>query len=255
MNDQPSSRTAPPPRRGERGKVPASRRARRRRPWWTKPVVVGPVVVAVAAAVVIVVVTAGGGGSNAAVGYKTGTLAVYGAKGPEIIPLEAGPVLAPPNPSLSGSTIDGVACGATEQLASHTHTHLIIFVDGQPRSVPLAIGMVPQVQVSSTASGQFAQGSSVCLYWLHTHAQDGIIHVEAPAAHQYVLGQFFDIWGQPLSTTQVGPAKGAVTVTVDGKAWTGDPRNAPLIGHGQIVINVGTPIVTPPPVSFSGSGL
>jgi len=40
--------------------------------------------------------------------------------------------------------------------------------------------------------------------WLHTHAADGIIHTESPVERTYTLGDFFDIWGQPLGRHQVG---------------------------------------------------
>jgi outer membrane protein assembly factor BamB len=83
------------------------------------------------------------------------------------------------------------------------------------------------------------------------HAYDGIIHIESPSTTQsFTLSQFFDIWGIPLSTTQVGSATGKVTVffTSPGKSpmlYTGDPRNLPLGDHYQIQLNVGTPIVAP----------
>lgn len=209
----------------------------------------------VASVAVVAVVVSGGGGNSAAAGFTVGTQAVYGKVGPEGVPAEAAAVLAPPAPSLSGDTIDGIACGATEQLTVHVHTHLQIFVDGQPRAVPAAIGLVPPAIVQQSTNGPFAAGTNTCLYWLHTHAQDGILHVEAPAQRQFVLGQFFDIGGQPLDPGQVGPARGAVTVTVDGKPYSGDPRNVGLAAHAQIVINVGGPVVAPPAISFAGTGL
>ncbi len=90
-----------------------------------------------------------------------------------------------------------------------------------------------------------------CFYWLHVHANDGIIHIESPSTTQsFTLGQLFDEWGQPLSTTQVGPATGKVTVffSSPGKKpgiYTGNPRNLPLGDHYQIQLDVGTPIVAP----------
>jgi hypothetical protein len=85
-----------------------------------------------------------------------------------------------------------------------------------------------------------------CVYWLHAHANDGIIHVESPStADSFTLGEFFDIWGQPLSSTQVGPAKGTVTAFFNGKLYKGNPRNLPLGYHYQIQLDVGTPIVAP----------
>lgn len=131
----------------------------------------------------------------------------------------------------------------------------MIFVDGQPRSVPLAIGMVPPAIIQQSPSGEFAGGSKTCLFWLHTHAQDGIVHIEAPASRVFVLRQFFDIWGQPIGSGQVGPAKGTVTATLNGKPYTGDPGNIVLSKDAQIVLNVGQPVVSPPAISFSGTQL
>ena len=74
------------------------------------------------------------------------------------------------------------------------------------------------------------------------HAQDGVIHVESPTTRTYTLGQFFAIWGQPLSKTQVGPATGTLTVFVNGKPYTGDPAAITLGSREDIQIDVGTPV-------------
>ncbi|MDQ6836942.1 MAG: hypothetical protein M3137_01010 [Actinomycetota bacterium] len=172
--------------------------------------------------------------------------------GPEGATLEAGPALATPA-STDGSYIAGVSCGATEQIATHVHTHLAIYVDGQPRSVPLGVGFSGQVQIQHSAHGDFAAGVSGCLYYLHTHAADGIIHVEAPAGRQFVLGQFFAVWGQPLKDGHIGPATGPVTAYVNGHRWTGSLEDIPLHSHESIQLNVGTPVVAPQPFHFPGS--
>jgi hypothetical protein len=41
------------------------------------------------------------------------------------------------------------------------------------------------------------------MYWIHTHDSTGWIHVEAPRKIRATLGQFFDVWGQPLSREKV----------------------------------------------------
>ncbi|MGH9115562.1 MAG: hypothetical protein ACRDWW_06985, partial [Acidimicrobiales bacterium] len=99
------------------------------------------------------------------------------------------------------------------------------------------------------------EGSNTCLYWLHVHAQDGIVHIESPIAKTFELGQVFDIWHQALSSTQIGPYTGKVTATVNGTPWTGNPAQILLNEHTQIVLNLGGPAVTPPPISWSGTGL
>ncbi len=35
-----------------------------------------------------------------------------------------------------------------------------------------------------------------CFYWLHTHTEDGIIHIESPVQRTFTLGHFFAIWGR-----------------------------------------------------------
>ena len=86
--------------------------------------------------------------------------------------------------------------------------------------------------------------------WLHTHAADGIIHTESPVDRTYRLGEFFDIWGQPLGRNRVGPAHGRVTALFDGRVFTGNPRAIPLLAHAQIQLDVGRPLVAPERITF-----
>jgi hypothetical protein len=88
-----------------------------------------------------------------------------------------------------------------------------------------------------------------CLYWVHTHTPDGIIHIEAPQSRTFTLGDFFDIWGQPLSRGQAATARagaGTLKVWVNGKPFTGNPRTIPLTAHADIVIEAGPPFPAPP---------
>jgi hypothetical protein len=80
-----------------------------------------------------------------------------------------------------------------------------------------------------------------------------LIHVEAAVERSFVLGEFFDVWGQPLGPSEVGPARGEVTATVNGKVWTGDPREIPLERHAQIQLQVGRPLVEPQVIRFPGA--
>jgi hypothetical protein len=169
--------------------------------------------------------------------------------GPETVGIPNGPKLATLVNAATGQGIDGVQCNTNEQLVLHVHTHLTIFVNGQPRVIPYGIG-IPGFQAQQTPQGPFVSTGS-CFYWLHAHANDGIIHIESPSTSMsFTLGQFFAEWGQPLSSTQVGPATGKVTAffTSPGHAtgiYTGDPANLPLGDHFQIQLVVGTPIVAP----------
>ena len=130
-------------------------------------------------------------------------------------------------PSSLAPAIDGITC-QEEMVQTHFHAHLTLIDNGQTVALPGGIGI---------------RQSAGCLYWLHTHAADGIIHIESPVQRAFTLGEFFDVWGQSLSRTQVGPASGNVTALVDGKVWLGDPRDIPLKAHRQIQLEVGTPLV------------
>jgi hypothetical protein len=185
-----------------------------------------------------------------------------GKPGPETIPVPSGPKLASLINAASGQTVDGVQCNAGEKTVSHVHTHLTIFVNGQARVIPYGIGIpgfqAEQVNPSPPAGAGPFVVTGTCFYWLHVHAYDGIIHIESPSKTQgFTLGQAFDIWGVPLSSTQVGSATGKVTVffTSPGKSpqlYTGDPRNLPLGDHYQIQLVVGSPIVAPVQVTNWG---
>ncbi|HVA75915.1 MAG TPA: hypothetical protein VNF71_15260 [Acidimicrobiales bacterium] len=236
------------------------RRARRGRSQGRFYGILVGLVLAIVAVVVIVLVTSGGSGSTPnskqpAVNFSANGVKVYGTLGPEGVPLEVGQPLAAANTGLTGATIDGVQCNTSEQLVYHHHVHIAIFINGQPRSLPLGIGMVPPAQVSKTSKGYFADGSASCLYWIHVHAQDGIVHIESPEVRTYLLAQIFGIWRQPLSATQIGPYTGHVTATVNGQPWEGDPTEIPLDEHAQIVLNLNGPAVNPPPISWQGTSL
>jgi hypothetical protein len=148
----------------------------------------------------------------------------------------------------TGRTTDGIACDAGEKVAFHIHSHLTIFVNGSAREVPAAVGIAAP-RAEGTAQGPFVDSGS-CFYWLHTHAADGIIHVESPVTATYHLGQFFDIWGEPLGPNNVGPAKGRVTAFYNGQHWIADVRDIPLDAHAQIQLDVGAPLPVPETITF-----
>jgi hypothetical protein len=237
---------------------------------------IGGAVAVVALVVVLIVVMTGGSSGTPAVftnphiplqpipdSMKTNWVhPPAGKAGPETVPLTTGPKLANLDNAASGQSVSGVQCNTNEKLVSHVHTHLTIFVNGQSRVIPYGVGIpgFQAYQISPAAPagpGAFVE-TGTCFYWLHVHANDGIIHVESPSKTEgFTLGQFFDIWGVPLSSTQVGSATGKVTVffTSPGKSpklYTGNPRDVPLGDHYQIQLVVGTPIVAPVQVTNWG---
>lgn len=75
----------------------------------------------------------------------------------------------------------GVAIVANESETTHTHTKLRIVVDDTEIEVPGDIGVDHEARV---------------LTILHTHRNDGVIHVESPNVDDtYTLAQFMHLWG------------------------------------------------------------
>ena len=176
-------------------------------------------------------------------------VAAVGPLGPEGVPIPKDRAPAGTRLLTAGEQIDGIACQAGEQVLFHIHAHLTIFVRGVARQIPAAIGIAPPYQVEASPRGAFVAGAS-CFMWLHTHSADGIIHTESPVNRTYTLGEFFDIWGQPLDREQVGPARGPVTALFNGRVFTGNPREIPLLAHAQIQLEVGRPLLAPEQVTF-----
>jgi|SRR5580700_160278 hypothetical protein len=137
--------------------------------------------------------------------------------------------------------IGGIRCDRTEGAVEHVHVDLQLYDRGRAVTVPANIG-IPQ--------------GAECLYWVHTHAADGIIHIESPVKRPFDLGEFFDIWGPDLSWTKAAslsaPHGGRLSIWVDGKPWHGkDPRAIALRDHETIVIQNGSPFAKAAPVDWS----
>ncbi len=135
---------------------------------------------------------------------------------------------------LGGLPIDGIRCDYGEGAAVHIHVNLQMFDRGRKVIVPSNIGI------------PIAVG---CLYWLHTHADNGMIHIESPVNQLFTLGQFFDIWAVNLSRAQAASIRArrgsALRFTVNGRVWTRDPKRIPLSNHETIVIQAGPPFAVP----------
>jgi hypothetical protein len=242
-----------------REKIAQARAAEARRKRKQRWLVAGGGAVIVVAVVVGITIAATSGGSSSTTGtgstpsLKLAALSTLGtlkpappagAAGPEGIPVPSAPPLVGTATKATGQKVDGIGCSTSEQTLFHIHAHLTLFVNGSPRQVPAGIG------IPGATGGQFISNGK-CFYWLHTHAADGIVHIESPVHRTYTLGNFFDEWGQPLSPDQVGPAHGHVTVIYNGKAFQGNPRDVPLNAHAQIQLEVGRPLVAPESITFT----
>jgi hypothetical protein len=131
-----------------------------------------------------------------------------------------------------------------EGAAEHFHTHLDVFVNGQPVSVPAEIGF--ELDASTRPTGISA---------LHSHDRSGVIHVEAPTAGDtYTLGQVLTEWGV-LDGTDTTPGTAHSTaqgwsVAVNGIKQDALIPDVVLKAHDEIVLWYGT-APDPLPATFA----
>ncbi len=157
-----------------------------------------------------------------------------------------GPILANLSNEAQGQTIDGIHCDVNPKLVYHIHVHLSMFVDGKPKLLPAGIGIVPPVSVQRDSLGYPHVFSGKCFYWMHTHSESGIIHVESPVKRSFTLGAFFSEWGQSLSRQQLGPFHGNVVVYLNGKRTNINPSDIKMRELLVVTLEVGKPQVPPP---------
>ncbi len=110
----------------------------------------------------------------------------------------------------------------------HIHPHLSVIMDGKPVTVPANIGIDSHLWNMHTLDTYGMTGMAP----LHTHQNDGVIHVESYKDQDYTLGQFLDIWGIPLDNYNV-------KVTVDGNPIQ-DYRNHAFQDGEKIIMNLTT---------------
>jgi hypothetical protein len=142
--------------------------------------------------------------------------------------------------------INGISCDALESTVVHNHVHLAIFVNGQEEQIPLGIGIGQPWQVADSNEGPFVEDGA-CFYWIHTHTEDGIVHIESPVRRRFTLGDFFAIWQVPLNENQIGPAQGPVITYVNGQRSSTAPQEVPLLPHERIQLDIGGDV---PPYQF-----
>lgn len=135
-------------------------------------------------------------------------------------------------PAPADATAQAKAAGlpmlGAEGQVLHIHSHLDVFVDGQPVTVPAEIGIdLTQQQISP----------------LHTHDTSGVVHIESPVKAEFTLGQFMTEWNVPLSKDGIGTYKAGggkeLHVYVNGKEQTGDPASIKLAAHEEIAVVYG----------------
>lgn len=142
-------------------------------------------------------------------------------------------------PSLD-SEIDGMKCIGPGPAAYHVHAQLSILNRGRQILVPASVG----------------RSGNGCWYWLHTHDSSGVIHIESSdRTFQPRLGQFFDLWKQPLSEKKVGAVPighgQSIEAFVGRTLYSGDLRMLRLHNHMTLSIEIGPPFSILRPFRFA----
>jgi hypothetical protein len=197
--------------------------------------------------------SAGTATSSAATSTASASSTTSGPQiGFEAVPLEQGPDLASAS-TTQPAAVDGIQCKPSEQLVYHIHAHLAVFDNGRLYALPGGIG-IPGSQDEQSQYGPVAVGGQ-CYFWLHTHTADGVIHVESPERAIFTLGDFFDVWRQPLTAERIASLRGKVSAFVNGKPWHKSVRAIPLLPHADIQLEIGEPIPPIVTVNWKKTGL
>jgi hypothetical protein len=143
------------------------------------------------------------------------------------------------DPRTDGSPIAGYNCVVNPPDTIAYYSHVTILVNNEPQRIPARVGASPS-------------GQTHCFYPIHTDDASGRIHIESATTGTFTLGQLFQIWGQPLTNTNVAGVSGLpveVFVT-DGTTVTQIPDTdwaaIELTDHREITIGLGTPVAEIP---------
>jgi hypothetical protein len=141
-------------------------------------------------------------------------------------------------------------------LIRHDHAHLDVIVNGKHVTVPAGVGMaepndngpcpvIPgQKWLGDCATRNFYT-ALVANAPLHTHSDNGLIHIESDRPGTFTLGQFFDEWGVRFDGKCVGgyctESGKQLRVYLNGRRVTGDPRAIVLTNRQEIAVVYGGP--------------
>jgi hypothetical protein len=133
-----------------------------------------------------------------------------------------------------GSPVNDIPCYAS--IHDDTHTHISIILNGDHLTFPDLVG---------------TPGNPRCYYGIHTRNGSGLLHVQTGFSRTLTLGDVFDIWGRPLTTTNVAGIEGLpveVFVTDNGTVTKveSDWRAIELTSRRLITIGLGTPLTEIP---------
>ena len=133
----------------------------------------------------------------------------------------------------SGRAVGSLHC--TRAARERFGVHLEIFANRLDVVIPAGIGVSPP----RIGDGAYVR-SGKCSYQLRTVEPTGLIEVDDGT--KATLGDFFDLWEQPLSSGRLLSFRARrderVSAFVNGSRWKGDVRRIPLERHAAIVVEI-----------------
>jgi hypothetical protein len=131
--------------------------------------------------------------------------------------------------------ISGISCDSGEQNGYHIHVHLTIYINGLRLNIPAGIGIGITPGTSNID----------CFYWMHTHAEDGVLHIEEPQEmDNLALDDFLTVWQQKFANLNFPPQMTQSTgwqIWVNGKPFNGvvtSPLHTEVQFHSHDVITL-----------------
>ena len=179
--------------------------------------------------------TAGVAATVAAVGITVFAIAIHHPAGPGL-PKRGSPPWSRPADTAVGAHLAGLTMSGAAGEVTRYYLHLDVFVNNKRVTVPAYLGV-------DRGTGAISA--------LHTWDSSGVVQVESnAAAPRYTLGQLFDVWQVPLSSTQLGglqtSRRNSLSVYVNGQKVRGDPRSVTLAPQQEIAIVFGAGPSSPP---------
>jgi hypothetical protein len=148
---------------------------------------------------------------------------------------------APWDANAAKSAARGTALGLpAEGTTMHEHADVEIFVHGSKEPVPTDIGI-------DAAKGTIQS--------IHTHDDTGLVHLESSQSREFMLGEFFGVWGIRFTPSCLGAycneGNNRLQVFVDGEEVNGSLQDVQLDDQTVVVVTYGTPTELPDPIPSS----
>src|SRR5258708_11110257 len=100
-----------------------------------------------------------------------------------------------------------MSCQSAFQLLFHWQAALTVFAGGKQSQIPAGVGIIdPEETKNSKGQPYIREGK--CFYWLHTHAPDGVIHIESPVRRGAFPPGLLSLGGPPPPPHPARPPAG-----------------------------------------------